>query len=87
MNRKSQSSKFTTILASIPDDGMHLEVKLSDNDKDSYDSLAILGSFRADKEGEIFFETDDGAFSIPLEEFERVIKLAKEEVHSEDYYP
>ena len=47
-----------------------------------------IALFRADSEGCIQFVsfTSSGAVSFPLEELERAIAAAKDEVHSESYY-
>ena len=75
---------------SCTNDGMHLEICI----RDSADELATnewpypIATIRADKgdNRRFVFFTESGPISVPLEEIEKVIMIAKEEVHSEDYY-
>ena len=50
---------------------------------------ATLLKFRAKEEGHIraVFEVRGESVEVPLEEIERAIQAAREDVHSESYYP
>lgn len=70
-------------------DGMHLELCQADDlgnivEEESDPIITI----RADSGDDLKFVvySDSGIVSIPLSEIERAIKVAKEEVHSEDFY-
>jgi len=73
-------------------DGMHLEICQADvaGKKATDAALEPLITIRADEGDDLKFViyTDfAGAISIPLSEIERAIAIAKQEVHSEDFYP
>lgn len=59
---------------------MHVEVRAAGRD---------IATFRSEVEGEIrvAFDVDGATIEIPLEELERAISAAREEVHAESFYP
>lgn len=72
--------KASLVPASIPDDGMHVELHAG--------GAAIVATFGPDPDGSIrvVFHTALGDLALPLAEVERAIEFAKREVHDEAYY-
>ena len=74
---------------SCHDDGLHLELCRADQNGNLDEGPPYpLATIRADKGDQRTFEFISGKtlISLPLSELERVIDIAKQEVHSEDYY-
>lgn len=77
-------------LCSVTDDGMHLEVLPANDDGNPIRSTPELITIRADQGDThkfIVYPYSGEMVSIPLSEVERIIACAREEVHSEDFYP
>lgn len=74
----------------ISGDGMHLELCIAkaDGRLDEAAQPHPLATIRADSGDERKFEfyTNQGTVSVPLEQIEKAIEMAKQVVHSEDYY-
>ena len=89
MQKKFEISRLYLQLASVTDDGMHLELCNGSEDGGiANDGPYPLAWFRADAGERIKFEfaASEGIVSIPLGELERGIAAAKSEVRSEDHY-
>ncbi|MEM9154240.1 MAG: hypothetical protein AAGB13_04260 [Cyanobacteria bacterium P01_F01_bin.33] len=69
-------------------DGVHIELCAAHEDSKERPFPSPLLRFRAEHEGKILCEYDlqDSIVQIPLEELEKAILRAKEEVHSEEFY-
>lgn len=83
--------KVSIVIASIPDDGMQVHVDAGRSDSEPLpDGLgATLLKFRAEEEGRIraVFDVRGETVEVPLEEIERAIHAAREDVHAESFYP
>ena len=83
--------RVALIPASVPDDGMRVEVMASGlDDLGLPDGTApFVAHFRAEEEGEIrmVFFVAGVEVEVPIEEIERAIAFARKEVHAESYYP
>ncbi len=75
---------------SCVDDGMHLELCIAKSNGELNTSARPypLVTIRADKgdQRKFVIYAENGAISVPLIEIENAIKVAQEEVHSEEYY-
>ncbi len=90
MRREIHLKKIYSQLCSITDDGMHLEVLPANDDGSPIHSAPELITIRADKGDArkfVVYSYSGEMISIPLSEIERAITLAKQNVHSEDFYP
>ena len=71
-------------------DGMHIElcIGVPDGKFAKLDKPYPIATIRADKgdERRFVFYTEDGPISVPLVEIERALMIAREEVHSEEFY-
>ena len=70
---------------------MHVEVHAGGRDAEPLPSgyHPVVATFRSEVEGEIrvAFDVVGATVEIPLEELERAIAIAREEVHAESFYP
>lgn len=74
--------KGTVVIASVHDDGMHVELQAGNDGP-------LVATFRAPREGEIHvvLQSHQGLIELPLETLEQAIRTAREEVHAEPFYP
>ena len=84
-------SKVTLVIASASGDGMQVEVQAGGPDASPLPSgfTPVVVTFRAEEEGQIraVFDVCGELVEVSLVELERAIHTAREEVHSESYYP
>lgn len=84
-----EASNVYLQLASMSGDGMWLEIWLATpSGKMDLDRQHPIAYIRADEGDNRKFEvmTPEGTYSVPLSTIEQAIEVAKEDVHSEDYY-
>ena len=84
-------SEVSLVIASVHEDGMHVEVHAGDRDAEPLPNgfQPVVATFRSEVEGEIrvAFDVVGAIVEIPLSELERAIAVAREEVHAESFYP
>lgn len=79
------------VIASVSDDGMHVEAHAGGRDAKPLPNgfHPLIATFRSEEEGKIrvAIEVVGATVEVPLEELERAIAVAREEVHAESFYP
>ena len=89
-NIKARPAHIGLSRVSCTGDGMHLELCIADANgkcEETSDSFPIA-TIRADKgdQRKCVFYSDHGPVSVPLCELADAIRVAEQEVHSEEYY-